>query len=338
MVGQKIAIDLGTKTLVVYVKRKGIIINEPTSITIDKKRQTTLAVGFESEKMNGKTPQEFITIHPIEKGVVSNYTITEKLLKTYIGKISNARIFSPKIMVSIPAQITEVERKAIIDVINNVGPRKMFLIKSPIASALGNEIDIFKAEGNAVVDIGDGITDICVISLGGSVISKSIHIAGSTIDKIIVRYVKKTHNLIITEKKAEEIKKSIATLKKAYVNETMEIRGREILTGLPKKVLLNSEEIQNAILPKMEELAEEIQNVLSETPPDILTDIVNNGVLLTGGMSLLSGIDEFLSEKVEIKFNLAKEPLIGVALGMNKAYESIEYLENVLEEKYNVVE
>ena len=246
--GQDIGIDLGTATVIAYVKGKGIVLREPSVVAVNNQTNDVLAVGEEARRMLGRTPGNIVATRPLKDGVISNYTVTEKMLKNFIGKISKKNFFSPRIMICIPSQVTEVERRAVIDAATQAGARRVYLIEEPIAAAIGAGIDISKPCGNMVVDIGGGTADIAVISLGGSVVSTSIKVAGDKFDEAIVKYIKRNHNMMIGERTAEELKVNIGCVYPKMQEEEMEIRGRDLLTGLPKTIVVNSTEMLEALV------------------------------------------------------------------------------------------
>jgi len=325
--GQDIAIDLGTATILVYVKGKGIVLREPSVVAIDKNTNEVLAVGSEARKMLGRTPGNIVAIRPLKDGVISDYTTTEKMLKYFINKVCGKFVFAPKVMICVPSCVTEVERKAVVDAANHAGAKKVYLIEEPIAAAIGAGIDISKAYGSMIVDIGGGTTDIAVISLGGAVKSKTIKVAGDKFDEAIARYVKKYRNLIIGERTAEDIKINIGCMYPKTTIERMQIRGRDVTTGLPTEIELTSEETLEALKDSAESILEGVHSVLEETPPELLSDISARGIYITGGGGLIYGLDKLIQQRTGISVMIADDPISCVAMGTGKALNHIELLE-----------
>lgn len=325
--GQDIGIDLGTATILVYVKGRGIVLREPSVVAIDKNTNEVLAVGQEARKMLGRTPGNIIALRPLKDGVISDYTITEKMLKYFINKVCGKFIFSPRIMICVPSRITEVERKAVIDAANHAGARKVFLIEEPIAAAIGAGIDIGKPYGSMIVDIGGGTADIAVISLGGSVRSTSLKIAGDKFDEAIIRYIKKNRNIIIGERTAEDIKINVGCMYPKTVTERMAVKGRDLTSGLPVEFEVTSEEIYEALKEAAEKIVEGVHSVLEETPPELVADISERGIYITGGGGLVDGLDKLIEEKTGIAVMIAEDAQSCVAIGTGKALNHIELLE-----------
>ncbi len=324
---QDIAIDLGTATILVYVKGKGIVLREPSVVAIDKDTNEVLAVGLEARKMLGRTPGNIVAIRPLKDGVISDYTITEKMLKYFISKVCGRFIFSPRIMVCIPAAITEVERKAVIDAATHAGAKKVYLIEEPLAAAIGAGIDITKPYGSMIVDIGGGTADIAVISLGGVVISKTLKVAGDKFDEAIVKYMKKSRNLVIGERTAEDVKVKIGSMYPKALTETMHVKGRDITSGLPTELEVTSDEILEALKDCSEQLMEGIYTLLEETPPELLADISTRGIYITGGGGLVDGLDKLIEEKTGIPTRVAADAVSCVAMGTGKALNHLELLQ-----------
>lgn len=325
--GQDIGIDLGTATILVYVKGKGIVLREPSVVAIDKHTNEVLAVGQEARKMLGRTPGNIIALRPLKDGVISDYTITEKMLKYFIGKVCGKFIFSPRIMICVPSRITEVEKKAVIDAATHAGARKVFLIEEPIAAAIGAGIDIGKPYGSMIVDIGGGTADIAVISLGGSVKSTSLKVAGDKFDEAIIRYIKKYRNIIIGERTAEDIKINVGCMYPKTVVERMTVKGRDLTSGLPVEFEVTSEEIYEALKECAERIIEGVHSVLEETPPELAADISERGIYITGGGGLVDGLDRLIEEKTGISVMIAEDAQSCVAIGTGKALNHIELLE-----------
>ncbi len=325
--GQDIGIDLGTATILVYVKGRGIVLREPSVVAIDKNTNEVLAVGQEARKMLGRTPGNIIALRPLKDGVISDYTITEKMLKYFINKVCGKFIFSPRIMICVPSRITEVEKKAVIDAANHAGARKVFLIEEPIAAAIGAGIDIGKPYGSMIVDIGGGTADIAVISLGGSVRSTSLKVAGDKFDEAIIRYIKKNRNIIIGERTAEDIKINVGCMYPKTVTERMAVKGRDLTSGLPVEFEVTSEEIYEALQDSAEKIIEGVHSVLEETPPELAADISERGIYITGGGGLVDGLDKLIEEKTGISVMIAEDAQSCVAIGTGKALNHIELLE-----------
>ena len=271
--GQDIGIDLGTATVIAYVKGKGIVLREPSVVAVDNNTGDVVAVGQEARRMLGRTPGNIIATRPLRDGVISNYTVTEKMLKYFINKVCGKFVFSPRIMICIPSQVTEVEKKAVIDAATQAGARKVCLIEEPIAAAIGAGIDISKPCGNMVVDIGGGTTDIAVISLGGSVVSTSLKVAGDKFDEYIVKYIKKKHNVMIGERTAEDLKVNIGCVYPKIQDIDMEVRGRDLITGLPKTLKVHSSEMLEALIEPAMMIVDAVHSVLERTPPELAADI-----------------------------------------------------------------
>ncbi len=327
MFGQDIGIDLGTATILVYVKGKGIVLREPSVVAIDKDTREVLAVGQEARKMLGRTPGNIIAIRPLKDGVISDYTITEKMLKYFIGKVCGRFVLAPRIMVCVPSCVTEVEKKAVIDAATHAGARRVYLIEEPIAAAIGAGIDIGKPYGSMILDIGGGTADIAVISLGGAVRSKSLKVAGDSFDEAIVKYIKRSRNLIIGERTAEDIKITVGCMYPKPVVERMSIKGRDLTTGLPKELEVTSEEIYEALKPCAEKIVEGVHAVLEETPPELSADVSERGIYITGGGGLVDGLDKLIEEKIGIPVMIATDAQSCVAVGTGKALNHIELLE-----------
>ncbi len=325
--GQDIGIDLGTATILVYVKGKGIVLREPSVVAIDKNTNEVLAVGQEARKMLGRTPGNIVAIRPLKDGVISDYTITEKMLKYFINKVCGKFVFSPKTMICVPSCVTEVEKKAVIDAATHAGAKKVYLIEEPIAAAIGAGIDIGKPYGSMIVDIGGGTADIAVISLGGSVRSKSLKVAGDKFDEAIIRYIKKNMNIIIGERTAEDIKINIGCMYPKTIVERMNIKGRDIATGLPVEVEVTSEQMYEALKECAEQLVDGVHAVLEETPPELSADISERGIYITGGGGLIYGLDKLLQERTGIPVMIAEDAVSCVAMGTGKALNHIELLE-----------
>lgn len=323
--GTDIGIDLGTASVLVYVKGKGVVLKEPSVVAFDRNTNKIKAIGEEARLMLGRTPGNIVAVRPLRQGVISDYTVTEKMLSYFISRTVGKSLFGrkPRISVCVPSGATEVEKKAVEDATYQAGAREVFIIEEPVAAAIGAGIDIAKPCGNMIVDIGGGTADIAVISLGGVVVSNSIKVAGDDFDEAIVRFMRKKHNLLIGERTAEEIKINVGTVYKRPENLTMDVRGRNLVTGLPKTVTVTSEETEEALREPAYQIVDAVHNVLERTPPELAADISDRGIVLTGGGSLIQGLEELIEEKTGINTMTAEDPLTAVAIGTGKY---IEYL------------
>ncbi len=322
MLSTDIGIDLGTASILVYVRGKGVVLKEPSVVAFDRDTNKIKAIGEEARLMIGRTPGNIVAVRPLRQGVISDYTVTEKMLKHFIRKALGKRTFKkPRISVCVPSGVTEVEKKAVEDATYQVGAREVAIIEEPIAAAIGAGIDIAKPCGNMIVDIGGGTTDIAVISLGGTVVSTSIKIAGDDFDEAIVRYMRKKHNLLIGERTAEEIKIKIGSAYRRPEVATLDVRGRNLVTGLPKTITVTSEETEEALKETTSQIVEAVHSVLEKTPPELAADIADRGIVLTGGGCLLQGLEELIEEKTGINTMTAEDPMTAVAIGTGKFIE-----------------
>jgi rod shape-determining protein MreB len=325
--GTDMGIDLGTATVLVYIKGKGVILKEPSVVAIDKSNNKIRAVGEEARQMIGRTPGNIVAIRPLRDGVISDYDITESMLKHFIKKAcGKRRISAPRVMVCIPCQATEVEKRAVRDAAVNAGAKKVFLIEEPLAAAIGANLDITEASGNMVIDIGGGTTDIAVISLGGIVVRSSIKVAGDKFDEAIIRYIRKKHKLMIGERTSEDLKINIGSAYKKDKEVTMEIRGRDLVTGLPKNIIVSSEEMREALKETVNAIAECTHSVLERTPPELAADIADKGIVMTGGGALLSGLDQLIAEVAKVPVRIADDAVSCVALGTGMV---LEYMDKI---------
>jgi len=315
-----IGIDLGTASVLVYLKGKGIVLREPSVVAIDKNDDKILAVGEQARLMLGKTPANIVAIRPLRDGVIADYEVTEAMLKYFINRVcGKRRLFRPSVMICVPAEVTSVEKRAVVEAAISAGAKRAFLIEEPMAAAIGAGLSVDEAGGNMVVDIGGGTSDVAVISLGGIVVSESIRVAGNKMDEAIVRYIRKTYNLMIGERTAEEIKIKIGS---AYPQDeplSMEIRGRDLINGLPKTLIINSEEIREAMEEPLLAIVDAVKAVLEKTPPELAADIIDRGIVMTGGGALLRGLDMLLSKATGMSVRLADDPISCVAIGTGKA-------------------
>ncbi|WP_139905673.1 rod shape-determining protein [Clostridium thermarum] len=327
--GADMGIDLGTATVLVYVKGKGVILEEPSVVAIDKTTNKVLAVGQDARQMIGRTPGNIVAIRPLRDGVISDYDITEKMLKYFIKKAcGKRRISAPRVMVCVPCEATEVEKRAVKDAAINAGAKKVFLMEEPLAAAIGAGLDITKASGNMIIDIGGGTTDIAVISLDGMVVRSSIKVAGDKFDEAIIRYIRKKHKLMIGERTAEDIKINIGTAYKRDKDTSMEIRGRDLITGLPTNLTVTSEEIREALNETVTAIVECAHSVLEKTPPELAADIMEKGIVMTGGGALLHGLDKRISEATKVPVFIAENSVECVAIGTGKSLDYLDELDS----------
>lgn len=317
-----IGIDLGTASILVYVKGKGVVLKEPSVVAFDRDTNRIKAIGEEARLMLGRTPGNIVAVRPLRQGVIADYTVTEKMLKYFISKaVGKQRFRKPLISICVPSGVTEVERKAVEDAAFQAGARDVKIIEEPIAAAIGAGIDIARPCGNMIVDIGGGTSDIAVISLGGTVVSTSIKIAGDDFDDAIVRYMRKKHNLLIGERTAEDIKIRIGSAYPRPEVETVDVRGRNLVTGLPKTITVTSKETEEALHDTTLQIVDAVHSVLEKTPPELAADIADRGIVLTGGGSLLYGLEELIESKTGITTMTAEEPMTAVAIGTGKYVE-----------------
>ena len=317
-----IGIDLGTASILVYVKGKGVVLKEPSVVAFDRDTNKIKAIGEEARLMLGRTPGNIVAVRPLRQGVISDYTVTEKMIKYFIQKALGKRSYrKPKISVCVPSGVTEVEKRAVEDAAYAAGAREVFIIEEPIAAAIGAGIDISKPCGNMIVDIGGGTSDIAVISLGGSVVSTSIKIAGDDFDEAIVRYMRKKHNLLIGERTAEDVKIKVGTCYPLPEPETMDVRGRNLVTGLPKMIEVSSEEMEEALREPTSNIVEAVHSVLEKTPPELAADVADRGIILTGGGALLRGLEQLMEDRTGINTMTAEDPMTCVAVGTGKYVE-----------------
>ncbi|MEG1409185.1 MAG: rod shape-determining protein MreB [Terrisporobacter sp.] len=329
--GAEIGIDLGTANILVYVNGKGVVLEEPSVVAIDKNTKTVLAVGEEARRMIGRTPGNIVAIRPLKNGVISDYDITEKMLTYYVNKVIDkkglSRFFMPKIMVCVPTGVTDVEKRAVEEATRQAGAREVYIIEEPIAAAIGAGIDISKADGNMVVDIGGGTADIAVISLGGDVVSESIKMGGDKFDEYIVTYMRKHYNLLIGDRTAEQIKMKIGTAYPREEEVSMDVKGRNLVTGLPQKITIDSSEMLEALKDGVNQIVCAVHAVLEKTPPELAADISETGIIMTGGGALLHGLDKKIEERTGIEVRIADDPLSCVAKGTGESLSALSLLE-----------
>ncbi|MCR4442629.1 MAG: rod shape-determining protein [Peptococcaceae bacterium] len=328
--GEDIGIDLGTASVLVYVKGRGIVLNEPSVVAIDKSGGQIIAVGEEARRMLGRTPGNIVAIRPMKEGVIADYDVTERMLRYFIGKALQKRFFfRPRVMIGVPSGVTSVEERAVKQAAVSAGAKEAFLIEEPLAAALGAGLDISEPSGSMVIDIGGGTTDVAILSLGGIVTSKSIRIGGDKVDEAIVRYMRRYHNLMIGERTAEEIKMEIGSaFPQEMEKKSTEIRGRDLVSGLPKNITVSAVEIHEAIREPLEAILGTCKEVLEKTPPELSADIMDKGVVLTGGGALMHGIDKFISHETQLPVHIPDNPIQCVAMGTAKALEHLDSLES----------
>lgn len=338
MASLDIGIDLGTANIIITTVGKGIVLEEPSVVAYNKKTEQVVAVGDEAYKMLGRTPEYIVAIKPLRDGVISDHDMTEAMIKKFIAKVTGRHLINPRIIMCVPSMITDVERRAVVEAALNSGARKVYLIEEPVAAMIGAGINIMNPQGNMIVDIGGGTADVAVISLGGIVKSASVKSAGNKFDAAIIRYITNTYRVLIGDKTAEELKKTLTNLYDPDESISLEIKGRSLITGLPQKLVITQLDIYNATIELALEIIEAIKSVSEETPPELLGDIHTNGILLTGGGALLGGLDKLIQSKLNVTCYVADEPLECVAKGTRRAYKMLDQLldgfENVSIYKY----
>ncbi len=324
-----LGIDLGTASFIVYQRGKGIVIFEPSVVAISK-RKGIIAIGEEARRMIGKTHDELVAVKPMKDGVIADYRVIEAVLKEFIRRtVGRTFFFKPEVVVGVPTKITSVERRAVFEAALNAGAKRVHIVSEPLAAAIGAGIDVMRSEGNMVVDIGGGTTDIAVLSLGGTAVGDSIKLAGTAMDEAIVRYVKKKFGLIIGESTAEEIKKSIGKVHEDFETYEMEMRGRDAVSGLPRVDRITSDDVMEAIRPIVNTIVVKIKAVLEKTPPELASDIIANGIVLTGGGALLRGIDRVIEEEIGVRALVAEDPITCVARGTGILLDEPDLLKEV---------
>ncbi len=326
-----IGIDLGTANTLVHVKGRGIVVREPSVVAINKKTNSILAVGDEAKSMIGRTPGDIVAIRPMKDGVIADFDITQSMLKYFIKKAFSGGFMSkPRVVICVPSGVTEVEKRAVEEATLQAGAKEAYLIEEPMAAAIGASLPVEEPSGSMIVDIGGGTSEVAVISLGGIVTSKSLRIAGDEFDEAIVHYVKKEYNLMIGERTAEEIKMRIGAAYPKPKEEYMEVRGRDLITGLPKNLSISSAEIMEALKEPINSIVDSIKYTLEKTPPELASDIMDRGIMLAGGGALLSGLDKLIKEETGMSVTVAENPLDCVAIGAGKVLDEIETLKRVL--------
>jgi rod shape-determining protein MreB len=327
----EIAIDLGTANTLVYVKGNGIVLNEPSVVAVDQKTKKVYAVGAEAKAMLGKTPDHIVAIRPLKDGVIADFEITEVMLREFIKKAQKKRFFiRPRIVIAVPSGITEVERRAVTDSAQNAGAREVYLIAEPVASAIGVGLPVDKPSGNMVIDIGGGTTEIAVIALNGIVTDMSIRVAGDEMDEAIVLHIKKAYNLLIGDQTAEHVKMVIGSATKLKKEEEMEIKGRDLVSGIPKTLKISSVEVREALAEPVSQIVAAVKTALEQTPPELAADIVDRGIVMTGGSSLLRGLDTLLKEETNLPINVVEDPLTCVVLGCGKVLSNLHQYERII--------
>ncbi len=326
-----IGVDLGTANIIITIKGKGIVLNEPSVVAIDKNTAEIIATGAEAKEMLGRTPDEILAIRPLKDGVIADFTATQLMLKSMIQKVCQRyNAGRPRVVVGVPSGITEVEERAVEESVMQAGAKEVYIIEEPMAAAIGANLEVAEPNGNIVVDIGGGTTEVAVISLGGIVISNSLRIAGDELNEDIINYVKREMNLAIGETTAEQIKITLGCAKPLLTEETMEIRGRHLSTGLPEVLHITSTQVQEAMHDSIEKIIEVIKQTLEKTPPELASDIMERGIVLTGGGALIRNFDTLLAERTEMPVYVADHPLECVAKGAEKTLEDLEKLRTVL--------
>ena len=321
MLGTDAAIDLGTSRTRIYLPQQGVVIDEPSVVAVDNMTEEIIAIGQEAYEMVGRTSQRLTVTYPLVNGVISNFILVEQMVGYFLKKVSSSMVFMPRVVACIPGEVTEVEKRAVVNSISTAGVRKICLIEEPIAAAMGAGIDIFTPHGSLVVDIGGGTAEVAVISMGSIVASRSVRSAGDEFEKEIIAYVKRKYNVLIGDRTAEEIKINIGAAYRRPELVTMEVRGRNLVTGLPKTIVVTSDETLEALREPAMQIVDAVHNVLERTPPELAADIFDRGIVLTGGGSLISGLDALIEEKTGITTMIAEEPLTAVAIGTGKFIE-----------------
>jgi len=334
-ISSNIAIDLGTATSLVYLQGKGIVINEPSVVAINQKTGQILAIGNEAKKMVGRTPAYIVATRPLAQGVISDFEVTEQMLKYFIEKVQGRKLIfrlRPRVIVGVPYGVTEVEKKAVRDAAKNAGAKEVFLIEEPMASAIGARLPVQEAGGNFVIDIGGGTTEVAVISLGGIVLAKSLRIAGDKLNEDIIHFAQEEYRLLIGERAAENIKIGIGSAYPLKEKKELPLRGRNLVTGLPEEIMVNNEEIYRALQKSVKQIIAAVKTTVEETPPELLADIMTKGIYLSGGGSLLRGLDILVQEETKIPTKIIEDPMTAVVRGAGMVLENIDTLSEVLAE------
>ncbi|GFM31987.1 MULTISPECIES: rod shape-determining protein [Desulfovibrio] len=332
MFSNDLAIDLGTANTCVYVKGQGIVLREPSVVAVKKDARgntVVLAVGHDAKRMLGRTPGNIQAIRPMKDGVIADFEITEAMLRHFIRKVHNNRIVHPRIIICVPTGITQVEKRAVKESAQSAGAREVYLIEEPMAAAIGANLPIQEPTSNMVVDIGGGTTEVAVISLSGVVYSKSVRVGGDKMDEAIMTHVKRKYNMLIGESTAEEIKIKIASAYPMDPEETLEVKGRDLVTGIPQNIIITSEEVRKAISEQVDSIVQAVRIALEQTPPELAADIVDRGIVLTGGGGLLKGLDQLLREETSLPITVVDDPLSTVVIGTGKALDNLDILKEV---------
>ena len=329
--GRDMAVDLGTANTLVYVRGQGIVLNEPSVVAMDKTTGAVLAVGLEAKRMIGRTPGNIVAIRPLRDGVIADFDVTERMLRYFIQRVHKRRFLArPRVIVGVPSGITGVEQRAVEEATEQAGARSAHLIEEPMAAAIGSDLPIHEPSGNMVVDIGGGTTEVAVISLGGIVASESIRVGGDELDEAIIAYMKREHNLMLGERTSEELKIEIGSAYPLNQEEQAEVRGRDLITGLPKLLVISTQEIRAAIEEPVAAIIEAVKGTLDKTPPELSSDIMDRGIVLTGGGALLRGLDERLRQETGMPVHIAEQPLNCVAIGAGRCLDEFDSLKKVL--------
>jgi len=321
---KRIGIDLGTANCLVYLEGEGVVMNEPTVVAVAFDDNRVVAIGQEAKKMLGRTPENIVASRPLRDGVIANYRVTEAMIRYFIRRVLGPHFIKPEVMVCIPAGATQVERRAVMEATIQAGAKTVYLIDEPLAAAIGAQMPIAEASGNMIVDIGGGSTEIAVIALGGVIVHDSIRVGGNRLDEAIINYLKKNYNLIIGDQTAEEVKIKIGSATKVKKEMTMEAKGRDSLLGLPRSIELTSSQVNEAIGPVLDQIIGVVKGVLEDTPPELARDIIDKGIVLAGGTSLLNNIDRFMTEEIGVPCFVAPDPILCVAKGTGIAIENID--------------
>jgi len=323
-----LGMDLGTATVLVYAQGKGIVLSEPSVVAVDKNTDCIAKIGKDAQIMLGRNPDNIEVVRPLRDGVINRYDVTEKMIQYFIRRACGNAVIPPRVVICIPTGISEVEERAVMDAGTNAGARKTYLLPEPVAAAIGAGLDIFSPTGHMIVDIGGGTTEVAVISLGGIVVSKSIKIAGDKFDEAIMRYVRRKYNIAIGERTAEQIKMKIGAVYEHAEAKTMEVKGRCLIQGLPKVIEISSKEMLEAMMEPISAIFDAICSVIEKTPPELVGDILKNGIVMTGGGSLLYGLDRLMADVIEIKTRVAKNPIQCVAMGTGKVLQYLDQLQD----------
>lgn len=325
-----IGIDLGTANSLVYLKGKGIVLDEPSVVAVEKGTSNVLAVGLEAKRMVGRTPGNIVAIRPLKDGVIADFIITEEMLRYFMSRVyRRGRFFAPRVVIAIPSGITAVEKRAVEDSARQAGAREVYLVEEPMAATIGAGLPVQEPSGNLIVDIGGGTTEVAVISLGGVVLSKTVRVAGDEMDEAIVQHLKRTYNLMVGERTAEEVKIKIGSAFAMDEETTMEVKGRDLVAGLPKILTISSQEIREAMSETTNAIVETVKLTLEQTPPELSADLVDRGIVIAGGGALLRGLDRLLNEETGLPVHIAENPLNTVVMGTGKILDEIEILKKV---------